>query len=82
MLSAGATESDPDVMVLQKRKTRQEKEVAKFKAKAPSAKLRKLALVEAQDAFLKTTQTQKEFAEKGRAKAQAGPKKERNNSKN
>ena len=71
MRDAGTAESDPDFIALLNRKARQEKETAKMKAKAPSAKLRKLSLVEAQDSYQKLVQSQKEFAEKGEEKAEA-----------
>ena len=69
MKNSGVSDDDPDLLTLQKRSERQEKEAAKLRAKAPSLKLRRLALMEAQDAFQKTTLSQKEFAEKGKAKA-------------
>ena len=71
MKEAGTAETDPDFIIMQSRKTRQEKEAAKMKAKAPSAKLRKLSLLEAQDAYQKLVQSQKEFAQKGKEKAEA-----------
>ena len=69
MKDAGVAENDTDLMTLQKRAERLEKEAARLRAKAPSLKPRRLALMEAQDAYQKTTLSQKEFAEKVKAKA-------------
>jgi hypothetical protein len=69
MECSGARADDPDLISLQNRKIRQEKVVAKLKAEAPSVTLRKLALLEAQDKFLKEAQTQREIAERGKLKA-------------
>jgi hypothetical protein len=69
MTEAGTSANDTDLVAMQKRKSRQEAEVSRLTAKAPSLKVRRLALVEAQDAFLKDTQSGKEISEKGKQKA-------------
>ena len=69
MLGVAAT--DEDMVVLLKRKGRQEKKIARLENKAPSMSLRKLALVEAKDAFAKQVQADFDFAEKGHLKAVA-----------
>jgi hypothetical protein len=60
---------DPDVMVWQKRKARQEEEVARLGNKAPTVSLRKLALIGAKDTYVTSLQADVDFASKGREKA-------------
>ena len=66
---SGAALDDPILTSMLERKVKQEKEVLRMKDKAPSLKLRKLALVEAQDRFKRAAQAQKEFSDAGKAKA-------------
>ena len=60
---------DPDVVVWQKRKVRQEKEVARLGNRAPTLSLQKLALIGAKDTYVTSLQADADFAAKGREKA-------------
>ena len=66
---AGADGDDADLRALKARATKQGKQVERLTEKAPSLKLRKLALTEALDAYQRHACSQVEFAEKGKAKA-------------
>ena len=60
---------DPVLIVLQKRKDQQQKDVTRLTDKAPSDKLRQQALIEAKSRYTKELQEEEDFCEKGRLKA-------------